>query len=157
TNLQGSSTFSGTTILDGRTLNNSATVTVMPSLFVSSFAVINNESGAVWDLQNNASMIDNGNSGTFNNAGVFLKSSGTGQSGVQVAFNNNGSASITNGSLSLQRAGTDTGSFTVAGGAGLNFDGGAVSLSVSSSVSGAGSVGFNGATVNVAGAFSPTG
>ena len=47
-------------------------------------------------------------SGRIDNAGLFLKSGGTGQSAVGVAFNNTGTLEVDSGTLALQAGGTST-------------------------------------------------
>ncbi|MBI3421978.1 MAG: SBBP repeat-containing protein [Acidobacteria bacterium] len=105
--------------LSGRTLNNVGLATwTAGDLNFGSSAVLNNLVGATFDAQNNLNMLGGGN-GTFNNAGLFKKSTGTGTTGVFVTFNNTGSVQLLSGTLSFA-GGTHTGPFT--GSAGTVFD-----------------------------------
>jgi hypothetical protein len=137
--------------LDGCTLNNAGTATWSATGDVNVFngTVINNLVGATFDAQNNQSFLSNytpwtsSNLGTFNNAGTFLKSAGTGQSTIAASFNNSGTVTVENGVLSLQGGDSlgSTGSFVVEAGSTLDF-GGSISfhLQAPSTVSGPGNV-----------------
>ncbi len=84
------------------------------------------------------------NSGVWNVSGAGI----TSLVGSNIAFNNTGSVNVTSGTLELDGGGTSTGGiFLVSAGAGLNFGGGGgtiYTLSGASSVSGAGTVLFEG-------------
>jgi hypothetical protein len=119
--------------------------------------VFNNVSGATFDVQSDATFNALGTS-AFNNAGTFTKSIGTGATHVQPAFNNSGSVDVKSGTLSLDGGGTSTGAFTSEGGASLDFGGGTHDLSSpTSSISGAGTVGFTGANVTIGGSYAVMG
>ena len=154
TNANGGMTLSGggTEVLSGRTLNNNATANWSGqnnAIFMSSGAVWNNNSGSELNSQTSGQVIENGG-GTiaFNNAGLFQVT--TGNTSVQVPFNNSGSVSLLAGKLSLSSGGTDTGSFTVPGGSTLGFDGGTTNLNAGTSVSGAGAAEFGSGTTTFA-------
>ncbi|HJT36519.1 MAG TPA: hypothetical protein VJ783_31135, partial [Pirellulales bacterium] len=120
-------------------------------------SVFNNESGATFDMQSDANYNVFGAS-TFNNAGTFTKSIGTAATHVNPAFNNSGSVDVKSGTLSLDGGGTSSGSFTVETGAALDFGGGTHDLSASTtSITGAGTVGFTGATTIIGGIYTVTG
>ena len=51
---------------------------------------------------------------SFNNAGTFTKTTATGSSYANVAFNNTGTTTITTGTMNLNGGGTSTGSFAAA-------------------------------------------
>jgi len=88
-------------------------------------------------------------SGTISNSGTFIKSGGAGTTLLcpLVAFSNSGTVKVTSGTLSLQGGGASTGPFTVAGGSTLDFGAGSYLLDAGSSVTGAGTGSFSGATV----------
>jgi hypothetical protein len=119
--------FDAVTTLDGRTFNNHAVATTTaPDSFGLAFAdnaVFNNLAGATFDDTVAGTIGDLGQAGTFNNAGSFTTSAGTGTTVIGVPFNNSGIVSVTSGTLSLQRGGTSTGSFTGASGTTLDFQG----------------------------------
>ncbi len=85
---------------------------------------IDNALGALFDAQGNNTLnaIAFGDLNTlagfpaFNNAGTFRKSTGTGTTTVDVAFNNTGSVDVQSGTLSLSAGGSSVaGTFTSAG------------------------------------------
>ena len=116
--------FGGPNTLDGVTLNNYATATLTrDAIEFAHGAVFNNEANATFDSQIDGAIGSVGNLGTFNNAGTFTKSAGTGITAVGVPFNNTGTASVATGTLSFQRGGVSTGPFTGAGGTSLDFQG----------------------------------
>jgi len=144
----------GAHILDGgRTLTNTAAAAWNASyIAIYNGATWNNPSGAIFTVQCDQPIYSSGTPGTFNNAGVFTKSSTGGTTTVNggVVFNNTGSVQINNGSLALDGGGTSSGTFTVAASSGLSFTGGTHSLtSTTTGISGAGTVGFSGGTTNV--------
>ncbi len=104
-----------------------------------------------------------GANSSFNNDGTFTKSTNSGTVNIQngISFNvAGGSVDVQDGTLSLFGGGTDTGAtFTVESGNTLNF-GSSHSLDSASSISGAGTVGFDGGvpgTVAMAGTYDVTG
>jgi hypothetical protein len=152
TNLLGNSSITSGT-LAGRTLNNAGRVTALGSL-LDFGAVINNQGGAVWDLQNNAGL--GGSNATFNNAGTLQKTAGT-RSDFAATLNSSGLVHLFGGTLNLLGGGTATGAFVADFGTTLGFTGGTYNLNAGSAVTGAGALSFNAGTVNVAGGFTPTG
>ncbi|MBI2977990.1 MAG: hypothetical protein HYY38_04010, partial [Rhodospirillales bacterium] len=90
---------------------------------------------------------------------AFLGSDNAGNIG-SVVMNNNGTLSVgaNLGTLRLHSSGStgnSTGAFNVGTGSTLEFFGGTHNLNAGSNVTGAGTVAFTGATVNVGGAYSP--
>ena len=118
-----------TDTLDGTTLNNAGTIILASSsnnFRLGSGANIQNNSGGLFQLQNNGTFIDiGGGFGSFtNNAGATLrKSVGTGTSTFNAPLINNlnGVVDVQTGTLAIAGGGTSTGNFNVASGAQLNF------------------------------------
>lgn len=146
--------------LYARTLTNQGTInyTGTGDLVVQN-GVVDNQAGALIDLQTDQFFNDNGLSNTFTNAGTLRKSGGTGTSDFEgpIVFNNTGTVDVQTGTLSLSRTGTSTGAFTVSSGATLDFDGGGgtQNLNAGSSVTGAGNLtmGHGSSIVNIAGTY----
>ena len=114
----------GAIALDGVTLNNYATATLTrDGIGFAHGAVFNNEANAIFDDQTDGTIGAVGAAGTFNNAGTFTKSAGTGVTAVGVPFNNTGTASVSSGTLAFQGGGTSTGPYTGATGTTLDFEG----------------------------------
>jgi hypothetical protein len=100
--------------------------------------------------------------GTFNNAGTFTKSAGTGVTYGDIAFNNSGTVEAASGTLDLAGGGTSSGTFLADSGATLDFGGGPHFLTAASSVSGNGTVvfdseTFNGLSITIAGTYNVAG
>jgi len=84
-------------------------------------AILNNHADSIWDAKGDF-RINAG--GTFNNAGTFKKTEGTGTFEIFSAFTNTGLVDVQRGTLSLKSGGTFTnGTFKIADQAGLSFDG----------------------------------
>ena len=83
----------------------------------------------------------------------------TDASGIYAIFNQSatGSTEVQGGGLVFENGGTITGPMTADSGDYLQFDGGTFNLDSSSTISGAGTVYFTGATVNEAGSYSAAG
>ena len=154
TNQSSQFTISSGGINGGSVLTNSGTITQLANSTVmgsGGIAVINNLSGAVWNLQgDNSQIVDYI---AFNNAGIFRKSSGTGTanlfynytSGSQYGFNNTGTLEVDSGILGIGNGSNSGGSIVVANGAmlqlGLDAGEGCVfTLHGSPSISGSGVV-----------------
>jgi len=161
TNANGGLTLrGGSRTLDVRTLNNPGIATWIESdIWLINGAIINNSGTwnvqALWDPA--MRIRSSGPYATFNNSGSLQKS-GSNFVGIEANFNNSGSVNVQEGELVLgdydlgsPSTSTSTGgTFTVASGAELTFNGNH-SLDGSSSISGAGRVEFdNGgiATIN---------
>jgi len=124
-----------------------------------SVATLNNEVGAVYDLQGDGSMrggyvspFYNAAPGVFNNAGLFRKSGGTGTSTIsdRIAFNNTGRVELASGTLSF-------GNFTQTAGS-IDLDGGNLTYSSPAEILGGeirGSGTINGSVLNTGGLVSP--
>jgi hypothetical protein len=132
TNLEGNSTISSFVILDTRTLNNFGTVSDSAMLPLDNGAVINNESGAIWNLL--ASIYG---SGTFNNLGALLVSSPANVT-VNLPFNNGGTVNVQSGGLTILGDGTDSGTYTVAAGTTLTYSAGSDTFTNGAQVNGPG-------------------
>jgi fibronectin-binding autotransporter adhesin len=117
-------------------------------------ATFNNQSGAIFDSIGDGNLTWTvGTQPTFNNAGLFRKSAGTGVTSVAWVFNNTGTVEVFSGTLSLAGGGNHSGNFDVAAGATLGFAGGTHSLSGGAAITGAGAVSVSGGTLNVGGDF----
>jgi hypothetical protein len=121
------------------TLNNYGTGTLSGSISVGNGAMINNLAGACFDIQGDVSLGYSGGAfAAFNNAGVLLKSSGTGVTHLQANVVNSGTVKVKSGTLDLASGaplGTvNSGNVMVAAGATLRSapyvqNGGATTLS----------------------------
>ncbi len=111
-------------------------------------ATIDNAAGAVFDAQNDFSIVTN-NIGTdlFINNGTFKKSAGIGTTTITVTVNNNGTAEVDSGTLALLGGGNSSGGLTAASGTTLRFDAG--SYSITGTVSSPGTFQVSGAAVSV--------
>jgi filamentous hemagglutinin family protein len=114
---------------------------------------LNNNSGANFNLQNANIAGDILGSGTVNNAGTMTENSAVSDTDFNPTFNNTGTVTVTQGNIRFAGTGTDTGSYTVASGATLTFfnTSGTRELQSASSVTGAGTVVFDGAGTHTAG------
>jgi hypothetical protein len=145
--------------LFGRTLNNAGTATwTGADLGVVFAGVINNLPGATFNDLADASVGGGfGSSGSFNNAGLFVRSVSGGRTGVGIAFNNSGVVDVQTGTLTLGTFLANSvsgGTFLLEGpSTGLFFEG-PFTLTPASTVTGLGNVRFA-ATVNVLGSFTP--
>jgi hypothetical protein len=150
--------LSGSMDLDGA-LVNSGTLAWNGNLFMAGGVLTNlgtinlaAGSGAIFE----GGLTDIDNEGQFN-------VSGTGKSTFSIPFNNEGTVAINGGTLDLAGGGTESNSFTVASGAGLELGGGTFTFESSSSILGAGNLTVSGGTVglggtcNVAGAYTFSG
>ncbi len=94
---------------------------------MNSGAVFNNQTGGTFDAQNDVQIFrGTGALSTFNNAGTFQKSAGTGTTTIggasfPVAFNNTGTVTVLTGTVAIAGGGTSSGSFNSAAGATLTF------------------------------------
>ena len=124
--------------------------------------LVYNQPGATFDVQNNQQIANiAGGNPSFQNAGVFRKSAGSGTTTIGIPFNNTGLVKVQSGTLSFQGGGTLGGSFAAAAGAAVNFAGGTFALGGGGVVSGgAGQVLFTGGQITFTGPitnFSMTG
>ncbi len=146
--------------LSGRTLENQGTVLWSTAAILNvSNAVILNDAGALFSLQNPATInFAGGSLSRFDNAGTFLTSIFGGTTlFAGVAFNNSGTVQVQSGTLQLAGGGTNTGVINVPAGTTLSLGPGPFSSSAGSSIAGAGALLVSGAsgilagTVNVSG------
>src|SRR4029077_15470462 len=94
-------------VLDTRSLNNfGSTVFTGNRWDFYSGATFNNEVGGSFDAQSDAGFNNFGSPSTFNNAGTFTKSAGSGTLAIYSIFNNSGSVQVLSGTLSLPNSGT---------------------------------------------------
>ena len=105
--------------LDGRTLNDSGAGawTGLGNLDMGHGAVLNLLGPATLDIQNDQSITNTlGGTATVNNAGLLLKSAGSGATSFQVGFNNSGAVQVLSGTLSLTGAFGNFSGSTLTGG-----------------------------------------
>src|SRR5581483_5263036 len=162
TNANGGIAGSGSQIyLEGRTLNNPGVANLnntSGALTLYYGSVINNLANASWNLPTDFGISVSTGGGTFNNAGTFSKTGGTGTSTIGVAFNNSGVVQANTGALNFQAVGNSTGSWSVANGATLDLAAGSgLTATLSAPISGAGTVAVFPGTKNVAGSYNVTG
>jgi hypothetical protein len=119
-------TSSGTPILaNGGVLSNSGTILLAGAgswdlgFFGTAAATLNNLATGLVDVQGDASVATGDASGldTFNNAGTFQKSAGSGSTSVGVAFNNTGTVLAHSGTLSFDASVAQLAGGTLTGGA----------------------------------------
>ena len=146
---------SASPVLSNRTVNLSGTAMWSGSagnLTIENGAVFNVPSGSVWNFANDSNLSNGGGTGTnaFNNGGTFEKTTGTATSTVTVPFHNTGTVLGNSGILTFSGGGncgsSCPGTYTPAAGASINFSAGI--FSQSGPINGAGTVNFNGATLN---------
>ncbi|MDP3147781.1 MAG: T9SS type A sorting domain-containing protein [Ignavibacteria bacterium] len=113
-----------------------------------------NQSGGIFNALNDASIYyDYGGGGgiTFNNAGTFRKSTGSGTTTfTSTTFNNTGTVEVQTGTLALSGGGTHTGSFSISSGKTLSFAE-THSIGEGASLTGSGTAQVTGGTVNFTG------
>ena len=89
-------------------------------LQMSSGSTLNNQAGAVYDLQGDGQITPTSicGGGTINNAGLFRKSAGSGTSSVDplIAFNNTGTVEVDSGTLALGSGFSTNGHYEFANG-----------------------------------------
>jgi len=104
-----------------------------------------------------------GGNGTslIENTGTIRKSGGNGTASIGVPLNNDGTFEVNSGRVDLNGSGTGTGSFTAAANTTLafvpSFGSGTYNLGAGSSIQGAGTISFEGATVNFGGTYNVSG
>src|SRR5262249_39220698 len=129
--------------LNARTLNNGGGATLQgpnSTVTMGNGAVLNNQSGATLDIQNdNGFTFNNVLAATINNDGMFQRPLGSGVADVNgVTFNNSaaGVVDVQSGTLNLSGGGASAGTFMASGGT-LQFGGGTHTLSTTATVTGA--------------------
>ena len=100
---------------------------------------LTNLAGGVFDCQVNQTLFSNqaGALARFDNAGIFRKSAGTGDTTCNWVFNNTGTVQAQSGSIRLANGGTSTGTFNASTGT-LDFVGGTHTLNAGAACTGAG-------------------
>jgi hypothetical protein len=148
---------SGTKTLDRRTLDNlgNATWAGTGNFSILNGAVLNNPVGSLFEIHSDASfgIIVQSFGGRFDNAGTVRKTASSGTTTFLVTFNNSGILDLQTGTFAMTGGGISNGAFTGTTGTTLNFSSFNYLLTLSSSVSTAGSVVFGGSTTTVSGAF----
>jgi hypothetical protein len=148
-------------LLNTRTLENGGTVlwTGAGSIAMNLGGVLTNRAGALFDVQNAATIVANAGVGRIDNAGTFRKSANAGTTtiGSGISFNNSGAVEIQTGTLSLGGGGAHSGSFDVPGGTALILAGGTHTANASSSLTGAGQLTVSGGAANLAGLVNVSG
>ena len=165
TNANGGIAGSGGNSLFGRTLNNSGTATFANggALTMSYGAIVNNQSGATWNLASDYFIANGGNGAAsgFINAGLFQKTGGTSTAtSVAIPFANLGSVQVNAPFLGFQIVAPGGGSFSVQAGDTLALSAGSgFTSTLSGPIAGAGTVQFgaSGGTLNLTGAYNVTG
>jgi hypothetical protein len=164
-NWAGNSTMNGggtTTIASGATLTIDG-----PGIKTLDNYTINNAGTTTWTGAGGLTITDNatfsntgtfnaetdqdigGNSGTFANAGTFIKTSpgGTGTTRIFPTFNNTGTVTVTTGVLQLAGGGTNSSTFSVASGQTLQFNSSTYTLGTGAALNGSGDYDINGGSV----------
>jgi hypothetical protein len=150
-------------VLAEGTLNNAGPATLADggSLYIASYgktASFSHLAGATFEIAGDMSIYPNGGTASFVNAGALRKSVGPASSSFSVPLTNSGSVSVDAGLLALEGGSTNTGPFSAAAAAILQFGGGTHTLNTGAVVSGAGEVRFaNYGTSNINDTYSVTG
>lgn len=108
--------ITGSVVMGATPFTNSGTVNQTGASVTLNSSTINNQSGATYNLVGNVTLTNNTGTSAFNNAGTFIKSSGSGVSSLGGNLNFNlqgGLVQVDTGVLSL-RGGTSTGGTFVA-------------------------------------------
>ena len=112
--------------LNSTTLDNAGTINLTSgsNSFRLYYSTIQNNSGGVFDLQNDGSAFYNiyGSGSFVNNAGATLRKSSTGVSDFNAPLTNNGVVDVQNGTLNLTGGGVSAGNFNVGSSATLLFN-----------------------------------
>jgi len=117
---------------------------------------IYNLAGALWDMQTNASVNDEGYGHEFfKNSGEFLKSGGTGTTSITVPFTNFGTVSNLMGTVSFGGGGPIDGSYDTAAAAIIDFYSGSFTVGALPSFTGSGLCEFTGSTLTLNSNYPP--
>jgi len=114
----------GLNTVNQRTINNAGTILCNANIALDGGAIINNLTGAVFNVQTEALFF--GNPIGFNNAGTFIKSAGLGTTSFRnVQLTNTGTINVNTGVLRLDVGGSSTGgAINVSSGATLDINAG---------------------------------
>jgi hypothetical protein len=119
--------------------NNSGTLWVINNNGAPYAGLIENLSGALFDIQNDQTMLnDAGATAYFHNAGTLRKSGTTGATYISIPLINSGSVTGLQGTLNFNGGGTLAGNFTAASGAAITFSGGYFTNSTPVAINGPG-------------------
>src|SRR5450759_1177660 len=131
-------------------MTNSGSLVVSYSSAVGYFGLIENLPGALWDIQNDQSISPNYTGPAyFHNAGTVRKTGHAGTTMIYIPFNNSGSVTALQGTLSLGGGGTLAGTFTANNAASILFSGGNFTNSVLTTISGPGVVRLTGGNLTL--------
>ena len=110
------------------------------------FGLIQNLSGALWDIQNSGNLYNYAatNGAYFQNAGTVRKSADTGATTISIPFYNLGSVMGLQGTLQFSGGGILESTFTAASGATINFNAGSFTYNTLPTIAGAGTVEISG-------------
>ena len=150
------------TLQDNRTLTNAGTLTWNTTGYVYTYnnTIFNNQAGANFNIQTSSTYLFYGGAGTVNNAGTITKS-GSGDTTLYTgAFNNTGTMKVTGPgvlALSVSNPSAHSGPFQVSSNATLRFGSGAQDLNTGADITGAGTVDFDGGTLNIHSTYNITG
>src|ERR1700722_11258267 len=155
--LKGVTTDSGFILLEGgRVLENAGTFNVSTSETLGEGGTSQNDAGATFDFQSASTLVNDGGTNAFANAGMLegtLPTTGT--ANVEISVTNPGTIAAKTGTLELSGGGSSTGAITAASGATLDFGGGTFTLS-GGSYSASGTTEISGGTTNFTGAAIPS-
>jgi hypothetical protein len=147
---------SGVNIEGTRTINNNSasfTHSGPGNIALGNGTTFNNTAGAAIIISGDGGFTSNGGTATLTNNGTITKSGGSGVSywgnAASMALFNNGVINANSGIITLGGSGTHTGNFNVASGKVIRFENGTQSLSSAATVTGNGTLDFNGATVTL--------
>ncbi|HUF48802.1 MAG TPA: hypothetical protein VMM93_13375, partial [Vicinamibacterales bacterium] len=135
TTLQGTTTISGSEFAldDGRVLRNEGTLTW--SGFTGINLNPNTANGGVGSIVNAAGAVSTDGTPTFDNAGMFVKSGGAGDTFIGAQFNNTGTLEVQMGNVRLAGGSTHTGATLLSTGNGtIEFSNGVHTLDAATSL-----------------------
>ena len=161
--LGGSLTFAptGVTTLSAHTLElaGNGTWSGAQQLNTGQGALVRVLGGATLDVQGDPNVVFNqgGAAPAVDVLGILNRTTSTGVAVFGIALNDSGAVTIQSGTLRLAGGGASSGTFTVAGGATLDFSGGTAALAAASNLAGTGTVLVSGATVSFGGTYAVTG
>ena len=114
------------------------------------FGLIVNLPGALWNIENAQSIVNNAlGPAYFQNAGTLQVSTGTGTATLYIPLINSGSVTALQGTFNVNGGGPLAGTFTAGTGAAINFASGAFTNSGPVSINGPGAVQFTGGTLTL--------